>query len=135
MGERSLHQFGHADIETLADNFDLLVIDHPMAGDAQATEALTELLPLLSQDDVNDLRDDTIGPSFLSYMYHGSLYALPIDAAAPAASLRLALTTSPRPSCCVVRSRPLSQHLRTVLISRRVSVRVSFQLPQVELRS
>jgi multiple sugar transport system substrate-binding protein len=87
-GKRTLHEFGHADIVTLASNFDLLVIDHPMAGDAEATGAVTDLLPLLSRDDLDDLGEDTIGPSFLSYMYHGSLYALPIDAAAPAASFR-----------------------------------------------
>jgi len=86
--KRTLHQFGHADIGALADNFDLLVIDHPMAGDAEATGAVSDLLPLLSSEDLKDLREDAIGPSFLSYMYRGSLYALPIDAAAPAASSR-----------------------------------------------
>jgi multiple sugar transport system substrate-binding protein len=86
--KRSLHEFGHADIVMLARNFDLLVIDHPMAGDAEATGALTDLLPLLSFEEIKDLQDDSLGPSFSSYMYQGKLYALPIDAAAPAASLR-----------------------------------------------
>jgi multiple sugar transport system substrate-binding protein len=86
--KRSLHEFGHADIVTLAHHFDLLVIDHPMAGDAEATGVLTDLLPLLSFDEIKDFQDDSLGPSFSSYMYHGRLYALPIDAAAPAASFR-----------------------------------------------
>jgi multiple sugar transport system substrate-binding protein len=86
--KRSLHEFGHADIATLAHHFDLLVIDHPMTGDAEATGVLTDLLPLLSFDEIKDLQDDSLGPSFSSYMYHGRLYALPIDAAAPAASFR-----------------------------------------------
>lgn len=86
--KRSLHEFGHADIATLAHNFDLLIIDHPMAGDAQATGVLTDLLPLLSFEEVKDLRDDSLGPSFSSYLYDGKLYALAIDAAAPAASFR-----------------------------------------------
>ena len=86
--KRTLHEFGHADIETLSRNFDLLVIDHPMAGDAEATGAVADLLPLLSREDVEELRNDAIGPSFDSYLYHGHLYALPIDAAAPAASFR-----------------------------------------------
>lgn len=89
--KRSLHEFGHADITTLANNFDLLVIDHPMAGDAEATGALTDLHPLLSLEEIEDLQQDSIGPSFSSYFYHDKLYALPIDAAAPAASLRLDL--------------------------------------------
>jgi len=86
--KRSLHEFGHADITTLADNFDLLVIDHPMAGDAETSDALTDLHPLLSFEEIEDLQQDSIGPSFSSYVYHDKLYALPIDAAAPAASLR-----------------------------------------------
>jgi multiple sugar transport system substrate-binding protein len=86
--KRTLHEFGHADLATLARNFDLLVIDHPMAGDAESTGVLTDLLPLLSSDAIRDLETDSLGPSFASYNYHGKLYALPIDAAAPAASFR-----------------------------------------------
>ncbi len=86
--KRSLHEFGHADIATLAHNFDLLIIDHPMTGDAEATGVLTDLLPLLSSEEVAGLREDSLGSSFSSYLYHDKLYALPIDAAAPAASYR-----------------------------------------------
>ena len=86
--KRSLHEFGHADIATLVRNFDLLVIDHPMMGEAEATGVLTDLLPLLSYNEIEDLKGDSLGPCFSSYMYQGRLYALPIDAAAPAASLR-----------------------------------------------
>lgn len=86
--KRSLHEFGHADIKTLAQDFDLLVIDHPMAGDAEATGALNDLLPLLSAEEIRNFHDDSLGPSFASYIYNHRLYALPIDAAAPAASLR-----------------------------------------------
>jgi multiple sugar transport system substrate-binding protein len=86
--KRSLHEFGHADLATLARNFDLLVIDHPMVGEAEATGVLTDLLPLLSGNEIEDLKGDSLGPCFSSYMYQGRLYALPIDAAAPAASLR-----------------------------------------------
>jgi multiple sugar transport system substrate-binding protein len=86
--KRSLHEFGHADIATLARNFDLLVIDHPMVGDVEETGVLTDLFPLLSFEEIKDLQNDSLGPCFSSYMYHGKLYALPIDAAAPAASFR-----------------------------------------------
>ena len=86
--KRSLHEFGHADIVALARNFDLLVIDHPMAGDAEATGVLADFLPLLSSEEIKDLQQDSLGPSFSSYFYHDKLYALPIDASAPAASFR-----------------------------------------------
>ena len=86
--KRSLHEFGHADLATLARDFDLLVIDHPMVGEAEATGILIDLLLLLSGRDIEDLKADSLGPCFSSYVYQGRLYALPIDAAAPAASLR-----------------------------------------------
>ena len=86
--KRSLHEFGHADIVTLAQTFDLLIIDHPMVGDAEAAGVLIDILPLLSSDAINDLQHDSIGGSFASYFYNDKLYALPIDAAAPAASFR-----------------------------------------------
>jgi multiple sugar transport system substrate-binding protein len=86
--KRSLHEFGHADITTLAHHFDLLVIDHPMVGNAEAMGVLTDLIPLLSVGDLQDFQDDALGPCFSSYVYNERLYALPIDAAAPAASFR-----------------------------------------------
>lgn len=91
--KRSLHEFGHADIATLARTFDILVIDHPMAGDAEATGVLADLFPLLSKEQIADFKDDSIGSSFASYDYRGKLYALPIDASSPAASLRPDLFT------------------------------------------
>jgi multiple sugar transport system substrate-binding protein len=72
----------------LARAFDLLVIDHPMMGDAEAESLLVDLLPLLSESEIEDLKNDALGECFSSYLYNGKLYALPIDAAAPAASLR-----------------------------------------------
>jgi multiple sugar transport system substrate-binding protein len=86
--KRSLHEFGHADIVKLTQNFDLLVIDHPMIGDAEAAGVLTDILPMLSSEEIKDLQHDSMGASFSSYFYHDKLYALPIDAAAPAASSR-----------------------------------------------
>jgi len=86
--KRSLHEFGHADIATLAQNFDLIIIDHPMVGDAERAGVLIDILPLLSPDAIDDLQRDSIGGSFASYFYNEKLYALPIDAAAPAASFR-----------------------------------------------
>src|ERR1700743_1610216 len=86
--KRTLHEFGHASLESLAERFDLLIIDHPMAGDAESSGALVDLLPHLSRAQFDDLATDSAGPSFASYQYHDRLYALPVDAAAPAASYR-----------------------------------------------
>jgi multiple sugar transport system substrate-binding protein len=86
--KRSLHEFGHADISALAERFDLLVIDHPMLGDVEQTGALHNLKPMLTEGERRDLEEDSIGPSFESYLWKGKLYALPVDVAAPAASFR-----------------------------------------------
>jgi multiple sugar transport system substrate-binding protein len=86
--KRSLHEFGHADIVALAQNFDLLIIDHPMVGDAETEGVLTDIIPMISSEELKDLQRDSVGASFSSYFYHNKLYALPIDAAAPAASFR-----------------------------------------------
>src|SRR5437762_6952454 len=88
MGEAKPPRIWPQDITSLAHHFEILVIDHPMVGDAEATGVLTDLHPLLSGDDLQDFRDDVVGRCFSSYIYNEKLYALPIDAAAPTASFR-----------------------------------------------
>jgi len=84
--KRTLHEFGHASLAQLANRYDLLVIDHPMMGEAAA--ALVDLNLCLEPAKLQRLSKSYVGPSFESYLYHGGLYALPIDAAAPAVSYR-----------------------------------------------
>ena len=91
---RSLHEFGHAGLSRLARSFDLLVIDHPMLGDADRRSMLLDLKAMLSQTALDALKQEALGPCLDSYWFHGKLYALPIDAAAPAASLRADLLQS-----------------------------------------
>jgi multiple sugar transport system substrate-binding protein len=87
--KRSLHEFGHSSLAELAGAFDLLVVDHPMIGEAQ--DVLVDVRPMLSSTEWSDLEVDSAGKSFDSYIYEDALYALPIDAAAPAASCRMDL--------------------------------------------
>ena len=86
--KRSLHEFGHAGLSELAQQYDLLVVDHPMMGAAAAEGVLLDLRALLNQGEWMDMAEDSAGPSFTSYVYEDMLLAVPIDAAAPAASLR-----------------------------------------------
>lgn len=86
--KRSLHDFGHADLRPLAEYYDLAVIDHPMMGIARESHALLDLNTLLDQPFVAELASDSAGKSYESYCYKEGLFALPIDAAAPAASYR-----------------------------------------------
>jgi multiple sugar transport system substrate-binding protein len=86
--KRSLHEFGHAGLVPLAERYDLLVIDHPMMGAAHQSRALLDLKRVVEQPFLEELASDSVGRSYESYCYEQSLYALPIDAAAPAASFR-----------------------------------------------
>lgn len=86
--KRSLHDFGHADLLALAERYDLFVIDHPMMGRACESHALLDLSRLLDPSYIENLSADSVGQSYRSYWYEGRLLALPIDAAAPAASFR-----------------------------------------------
>ena len=87
--KRSLHEFGHTSLAELAHAFDLIVVDHPMMGEAE--DVLVNVRPMLSSADWEGLETDSAGRSFDSYIYEDALYALPIDAAAPAASCRMDL--------------------------------------------
>jgi multiple sugar transport system substrate-binding protein len=86
--KRTLDEFGHAPIERLAAQFDLIVIDHPWAGFSFEKNLVRDLKPLLSPAALNQCAENSIGATFESYCYAGQLLALPIDAAAPAPSWR-----------------------------------------------
>lgn len=86
--KRSLDEFGHAGLSELARAFDLLIIDHPMLGDVHRDGTLLDLLPWLTPVALAELEAEALGPCLDSYRYGGRLYALPVDAAAPASSCR-----------------------------------------------
>jgi multiple sugar transport system substrate-binding protein len=86
--KRSLHEFGHLPITSLADRFDLIVIDHPWAGECFARGLVHDLKEMLERETWTDLATNCVGPAFESYHYDGRLLAVPIDAATPAPSWR-----------------------------------------------
>jgi multiple sugar transport system substrate-binding protein len=86
--KRSLDEFGHADLAELTRTYDLLIIDHPMLGDAHRDCSLVDFRPRLTASEYAALEADALGTSLESYRYEGTLYALPVDGAAPAASCR-----------------------------------------------
>ena len=84
--KRTLDEFGHAPIERLAAEFDLIVIDHPWAGFAFEKNLVRDLKTLLPPAMLNRYAENCIGATFESYSYGGQLLALPIDAPPPAPS-------------------------------------------------
>ena len=86
--KRSLQQFADFSIQELAEQFDLLVIDHPWAGFAAKTKSIVPLDFYLPSDYLADQERNSVGHSYESYFYDEHLWALPIDAATPVASSR-----------------------------------------------
>ncbi len=85
---RSLREFGDMPIETLIDRYDLITIDHPYMGQAHENGLLLPLNQYFADDILNELAGQSVGPAFQSYLFHGQLYALSIDAAALVAAYR-----------------------------------------------
>jgi len=86
--KRSLQEFADAPIQGLAEEFDLLVIDHPWAGYAAHSQALLPLQELIPAEYLRDQAARTVGRSHASYIFDGNQCALAIDAATPVASYR-----------------------------------------------
>ena len=87
---RSLRDFGVQPVEVLAEQFDLIVIDHPFCGRARTTGCLRDLRPLFPAEFFAMLERESVGPSTRSYDFGGG-WAPPTDAASQGASYRPAL--------------------------------------------
>lgn len=85
---RTLQEFGSRSVTQLAQEYDLIVIDHPHLGDAQRDGALVAFDDELAPDALSTLVDGAIGPSGASYLLDGRVWALPIDAAAQISAYR-----------------------------------------------
>ncbi len=86
--KRSLQQFADFPIEKLAEDYDLLIVDHPWVGCAAATECVLPLDDYLTEFYLADQLKNSTGVSHISYHYKGHQWALAIDAATPVASYR-----------------------------------------------
>ena len=86
--KRSLQEFADAPLEELAQQYDLLIIDHPWSGCAAATQCLLPLDEYLPAAFLDDQAKNSVGYSHVSYYYAGHQWALAIDAATPATSYR-----------------------------------------------
>ncbi|MBK8857999.1 MAG: extracellular solute-binding protein [Opitutaceae bacterium] len=86
--KRTLQAFADESIASLAQKFDLLVVDHPSMGEAAAHGLFLPLEQHLSADFLRDQAAHSTGASHASYQINGSQWALAIDAAAPIAGWR-----------------------------------------------
>ena len=86
--KRTLQEFADFPIEKLAEQYDLLIIDHPWVGCAAANECVLPLEKYLSKKYLDEQLKNSVSYSHMSYNYKDHQWALAIDAATPAASYR-----------------------------------------------
>lgn len=85
---RPLHEFEDVPIEELAEEFDLLAIDHPFVGDAAERRALLPLNDVVLASELVARAQTYVGRSFDSYIWDGRLLAMPVDAACMVSAFR-----------------------------------------------
>jgi multiple sugar transport system substrate-binding protein len=83
-----LEGFESRPLRTLADDFDLLVVDHPGLGEAIRDGALLPLDEVFAEQELAAWRTASVGASYDSYVLGGRPWALPLDAAAQVAVAR-----------------------------------------------
>jgi multiple sugar transport system substrate-binding protein len=83
-----LEGFESRALRTLADDFDLLVVDHPGLGEAIRDGALLPLDEVFGEQELTAWRTASVGASYDSYVLGGRTWALPLDAAAQVAVAR-----------------------------------------------
>lgn len=86
--KRSLRDFEEYPVERLAEDYDLLVIDHPFVGFAAKHRPLLPLDEHLPAGFLADQKANQVGGSHDSYQWDGHQWALAIDAATPVAFWR-----------------------------------------------
>jgi multiple sugar transport system substrate-binding protein len=95
--KHSLEGFEAHPISDLCERYDLVVFDHPHAGEAVAAGCLQPLESLLSANEIAALERDTIGPCLSSYQLNGLHWGLPLDAASQVMAYRADLHDGPPP--------------------------------------
>lgn len=86
--KRSLQEFADFPVDQLAENFDLLIIDHPFVGYAARHPILLPLDEHLPPEFLAEQASNSVGRSHESYAFGGHQWALAVDAATPVSSWR-----------------------------------------------
>jgi multiple sugar transport system substrate-binding protein len=93
--QRSLQDFESQSVQTVARQYDLIIIDHPHIGQAVSEGSLARLDVPRCDQRLRDLRAAAVGASCLCYAWKDAQYALPIDAAAQVQAWHQDLLSAP----------------------------------------
>jgi multiple sugar transport system substrate-binding protein len=85
---RSLKDFGDYPVDELANEYDIILIDHPHVGISAAKGVLVPLDTYIPADYLQEQEANSMGPSHQSYQWDGHQWAMAVDAAAQVASYR-----------------------------------------------
>ena len=85
---RSLYSFGEGDLGAFCKGYDLVIYDHPFAGDAAVSGWLLDLSPYLTPEDLAAFAANEVGASWRSYASRGGIWGLPVDTAAQTGAWR-----------------------------------------------
>src|ERR1700684_2757859 len=66
--KRTLDEFGHASVDVLARQFDLIIIDHPWAGFCFEKNLVCDLKQHVPSAVLDDLKENSVGQAFNSYL-------------------------------------------------------------------
>jgi len=87
----SLEHFESHPIDDLAQNYELIVLDHPHLGEALEQHSLQPMDAVVGPERIERWSRESVGPSFDSYSADGHQWALPLDAATQVAVHKPAL--------------------------------------------
>ncbi|SEB55144.1 carbohydrate ABC transporter substrate-binding protein, CUT1 family [Paramicrobacterium humi] len=90
-----LEGFEAAPIVEIAEEYDLIVLDHPHLGEAVQTGSLQPIDQVLGGASKELDPSAFVGPSVRSYQFEGRLWALPLDAATQVSAVRADLGPMP----------------------------------------
>jgi multiple sugar transport system substrate-binding protein len=86
--KRPLQDLADFPIETLAQTYDMVIIDHPAVGTCAYNRCILPLDELLPGEALSTLAKQSVGQSHRSYNYNGHQWALAIDAASHVSAYR-----------------------------------------------
>jgi len=89
--DRSLHEFGDVSVAGVAEDYHMIVIDHPFMGEVARDQFLLPLDEYIDPAILSTLRGQSVGASHDTYYYADHQWALAIDAASQVSGYRVDL--------------------------------------------